>query len=50
VRASGNAEALRAQFQQWAGIESLRRILVAHGSPIQEHPRETLDALATSLA
>jgi hypothetical protein len=42
-------DALRAQFEQWAGIESLRNILVAHGSPIQERPRQTLGELASSL-
>jgi hypothetical protein len=34
---------------QWAKIDPLDRILVAHGSPIQEHPRETLRELATTL-
>jgi hypothetical protein len=42
--------ALRAQLLQWAGIESLNRILVSHGSPIEENPRQTLRDLASSLA
>jgi hypothetical protein len=41
--------ALRAQLLQWADIESLKRILVAHGSPIDENPRQTLRDLATTL-
>lgn len=42
--------ALRAQLLQWAEIASLKRILVSHGSPIEENPRQTLRDLATSLA
>src|SRR5262245_25342456 len=45
-----DANALRAQLLQWSGIESLRRILVSHGRPIEENPRETLRDLASSLA
>jgi len=41
--------ALRAQLLQWAEIASLKRILVSHGSPIEEDPRQTLRALASSL-
>ena len=41
--------ALRVQLLQWAGIESLRCILVSHGSPIEADPRETLRRLASSL-
>jgi hypothetical protein len=33
-----------------AGIESLRRILVAHGSPIEDNPRQTLSDPANPLA
>ena len=29
-----DANALRAQLLQWAEIQSLKRILVSHGSPI----------------
>jgi hypothetical protein len=42
--------ALRAQLLQWAEIESLKRIIVSHGAPIEENPRETLRELAGSLA
>jgi hypothetical protein len=45
-----DANALRAQLTQWAEIESLKRILVSHGSPIEENPRQTLRDLARSLA
>jgi hypothetical protein len=41
--------ALRAQLLQWAEIESLKRILVSHGSPIEDNPRHALRALASSL-
>ena len=42
--------ALRDQLLRWADIESLKRILVSHGSPIVEGPRQTLRDLAHSLA
>ncbi|MFM0027278.1 hypothetical protein PQR70_13535 [Paraburkholderia madseniana] len=42
-------EALRVQLLQWAELESLKRILVSHGSPIEDHPSQTLRALASSL-
>jgi hypothetical protein len=45
-----DANALRAQLMQWAEIESLKRILVSHGSPIDQNPRQTLRDLAGSLA
>jgi len=45
-----NTNALRAQLLQWAEIESLIRILVSHGSPIEDNPRQTLRDLASSLA
>lgn len=41
--------ALRAQLMQWAEIESLKRILVSHGSPMEESPRQALRELARSL-
>ena len=44
-----DASALRAQLLQWAEIESLNCILVSHGSPIEEDPRETLHSLASAL-
>jgi hypothetical protein len=45
-----DTNALRAQLLQWAGIESLKRIIVSHGSPIEGNPRQTLRDLASSLA
>lgn len=45
-----DTNALRLQLQQWAEIESLKRILVSHGSVIDENPRQTLRDLAESLA
>lgn len=44
-----DTNALRTQLLQWAEIESLKRILVAHGSPIEENPRQRLRDLAASL-
>ena len=41
---------LDAKILQWAEIESLKRILVSHGSPIEENARETLRDLTGSLA
>jgi hypothetical protein len=41
--------ALRAQLLQWSEIETLKRILVSHGSPIEENPRQVLRELANSL-
>lgn len=45
-----DTNALRLQLQQWAEIESLKRIVVSHGSVIDENPRQTLRDLANSLA
>jgi hypothetical protein len=42
-------DALRAQLLQWSEIETLKRILVSHGSRIAENPREVLRDLARSL-
>ena len=44
-----DTNALRAQLLQWAEIESLQRILVSHGSPIEANPRQVLHELADSL-
>jgi hypothetical protein len=44
-----DTKALRTQLLQWAEIESLVRILVSHGSPIEENPRQVLRDLAASL-
>jgi len=41
--------ALRAQLVQWAELDSLQRILVSHGAPIEDHPSRTLRDLASSL-
>jgi len=43
-------EALRDQLLEWAGIDSLRRILVSHGEPIETNPQQALRELAQSLA
>jgi hypothetical protein len=45
-----DTDALRTQFLEWAQIESLKRILVSHGNPIDENPRQTLRDLASYLA
>ena len=42
--------ALRAQLLEWAEIEALKRILVSHGSPIENNPRQALRDLAGTLA
>lgn len=43
-------EALRAQLLRWAANESLRRIVVSHGEPIEDDPRQALRDLAATLA
>jgi hypothetical protein len=40
---------LRTQLLQWAEIDTLVRILVSLGSPIEENPRQVLRELAGSL-
>lgn len=45
-----DTDALRAQLLEWAAIDSLTRILVSHGSPIEDNPRQVLRDLAASLA
>jgi len=42
-------EALRAQLMDWSKIESLKRIIVSHGSAIEDNPRQVLRDLAASL-
>lgn len=42
-------EALRSQLMQWSEMTTLKRILVSHGSPIEDHPRQVLRDLADSL-
>jgi hypothetical protein len=46
----GGKDALRQQLLQWADLASLQRILVSHGEPIEDRPREVLRDLAASLA
>ena len=41
---------LRDQLLRWAEIDSLKRILVSHGAPIEDNPRQILRDLAASLA
>jgi len=41
--------ALRQQLLQWAGIDTLKRILVSHGVPIEDRPQQTLRELAATL-
>jgi hypothetical protein len=43
-----DANALRAQLLQWAEMESLKRILVSHGEPIEVNPQQALRDLAGS--
>ena len=42
-------KALQAQLLAWAEIGTLRRILVSHGAPIENHPHEVLRELAATL-
>jgi len=42
--------ALRDQFLRWAGDPALRRVLVSHGTTIDEAPRDALRKLADTLA
>ena len=44
-----DTNALRTQMLQWAEIESLKRMVVSHGSPIEDNPRQVLRELAGSL-
>jgi hypothetical protein len=44
-----DTRALGAQLSEWAEIKSLKRILVSHGSPIENNPRQVLKDLAASL-
>ena len=42
--------ALRAQLEEWSGVDGLDRIIVSHGDIVSGRPRETLHRLADSLA
>lgn len=44
-----DSNALHTQLLRWANMESLTRILVSHGEPIEANPRQTLRDLAGSL-
>ncbi|MEP7063242.1 MAG: hypothetical protein ABI881_12670 [Betaproteobacteria bacterium] len=44
-----DTRALRAQLLAWAGIASLKRVLVSHGAPIEDNPRAVLRELANAL-
>jgi hypothetical protein len=44
-----DTNALRAQLLQCAEFDPLKRILVSHGSPIEDNPRQGLRDLAASL-
>jgi hypothetical protein len=44
-----DTDALRLQLLQWAELPNLRRILVAHGEPIEGNAAQTLRDLAQSL-
>ena len=44
-----DTNALRNQLLQWSEIDTLVRILVSHGSPIEDKPRQVLRELAGSL-
>jgi len=45
-----DSNAVRGQLLQWTQVESLKRIIVSHGEPIEANPRRTLSELASSLA
>ena len=45
-----DTDALRTQLLDWAENNTLKRILVSHGSPIEENPQQALRDLAASLA
>ena len=42
-------EALRTQLLAWSRLDGLKRILVSHGSPIEDRPDEVLRELAAAL-
>ncbi len=45
-----DAAALRAQFEQWAHLPNLARIVVAHGAIIANDPAHVLEEIASHLA
>jgi hypothetical protein len=44
-----DTDAVRAQLLEWADLDRLRRILVSHGEPIEDDPRQVLRDLAAAL-
>ncbi len=44
-----NKKALAGQLLRWAGIPTLRRIIVSHGEIISDDPRGVLRELAVKL-
>jgi hypothetical protein len=42
--------ALRSQFESWARLSSLKRVIVSHGAPIEANPQLALQRMASSLA
>jgi hypothetical protein len=42
--------ALARQLRQWAELPELKRVLVSHGTPIEDDPKAALRKLARSLA
>lgn len=44
-----DSNAVRGQLLQWTQVETLKRIIVSHGEPIEANPRRTLSELAGSL-
>ena len=50
VSEDGDRPALRAQLEEWSGVDGLDRIIVSHGDIVSGRPRETLHRLADALA
>ena len=43
-------DAVRAQLEQWAALDNLKRIIVSHGAIIENDPRGVLRKVAASMA
>jgi hypothetical protein len=50
VKAGVDKPALAAHLRRWADLPNLKRVLVSHGSPIEDDPAGVLRKLAESLA
>jgi hypothetical protein len=50
MKAIKDKPALKAQLEQWAGLEGLNRIIVSHGAIVTKTPPQVLRGLAESLA